>query len=94
MLKIPPWFSFSRVKWSFGFLTCKNVSAPLISAVSQKLGISLNIIFADITIVQDAPIGGTVTIIHGARKQITEAMEYLIEKNVGVEVIRDARISE
>ena len=53
----------------------KNVSAPLISAVSQKLGISLNIIFADITIVQDAPIGGTVTIIHGARKQITEAME-------------------
>ena len=72
----------------------KNVSAPLISAVSQKLGISLNIIFADITIVQDAPIGGTVTIIHGARKQITEAMEYLIEKNVGVEVIRDARISE
>ena len=53
----------------------KNVSAPLISAVSQKLGISLNIIFADITIVQDAPIGGTVTIIHGARKQIAEAME-------------------
>lgn len=53
----------------------KNVSGLLISAVSQKLGISLNIIFADITIVQDAPIGGTVTIIHGARKQITEAME-------------------
>ena len=53
----------------------KNVSEPLISAVSQKLGGSLNIIFADITIVQDAPIGGTVTIIHGARKQITEAME-------------------
>ena len=58
-------------------LSClqKNVSGPLISAVSQKLGVSLNIIFADITIVQDAPIGGTVTIIHGARKQITEAME-------------------
>ena len=58
-------------------LSClqKNVSGPLISAVSQKLGVSLNIIFADITIVQDAPIGGTVTIIHGARKQIAEAME-------------------
>ena len=72
----------------------RNVSEPLISAVSQKFGISLNIIFADITIVQDAPIGGTVAIIHGERKQITEAMEYLIEKNVGVEVIQDARISE
>ena len=71
----------------------RNVSEPLISTVSQKFDISLNIIFADITIVQDAPIGGTVAIIHGERKQITEAMEYLIEKNVGVEVIRDARIS-
>ena len=43
---------------------------------------------------QDAPIGGTVAIISGERKQITEAVEYLIEKNVGVEVIKDARISE
>lgn len=69
----------------------KNVSEPLISTVSQKFGISLNIIFADITIVQDAPIGGTVAIISGDRGKITEAMEYLIEKNVGVEVIRDER---
>lgn len=69
----------------------KNVSEPLISTVSQKFGISLNIIFADITIVQDAPIGGTVAIISGDRGKITEAMEYLIEKNVGVEVIQDER---
>ena len=72
----------------------RNVSEPLISVVSQKFGVSLNIIFADITIVQDAPIGGTVAIISGERKQITEAVEYLIQKNVGVEVIKDARISE
>lgn len=72
----------------------RNVSEPLISTVSRKFDISLNIIFADITIVQDAPIGGTVAIISGAREQITQAVEYLIEKNVGVEVIEDARISE
>lgn len=72
----------------------RNVSEPLISTVSQKFGVSLNIIFADITIVQDAPIGGTVAIISGERKQITEAVEYLIERNVGVEVIKDARVSE
>ena len=66
----------------------------MISTVSQKFGISLNIIFADITIVQDAPIGGTVAIIHGKREKITEAIEYLIEKNVGVEVIRDERAAE
>lgn len=72
----------------------RNVSEPLISTVSQKFNISLNIIFADIAIVQDAPIGGTVAIISGERQQITKAMEYLIEKNVGVEVIKDARTAE
>ena len=35
----------------------KNVSEPLISTLSQRFQISLNIIFADIEIVQDAPIG-------------------------------------
>lgn len=69
----------------------RNVSEALISTVSQKFNITLNIIFADIAIVQDAPIGGTVAIISGERQQITKAMEYLIEKNVGVEVIKDAR---
>ena len=72
----------------------RNVSEPLISAVSQKFNITLNIIFADIAIVQDAPIGGTVAIISGERKQITKAMEYLMDKNVGVEVIKDARASD
>ena len=71
----------------------KNVSEPLISTLSQRFQISLNIIFADIEIVQDAPIGGTVAILSGKREQITKAMEYLIEKNVGVEVLKDARVT-
>ena len=72
----------------------RNVSEPLISTESRKFDITLNIIFSDIAIVQNAPIGGTVAIISGEREQITQAIAYLIEKNVGVEVIRDARISE
>ena len=71
----------------------KNVSEPLISTLSPRFQISLNIIFADIEIVQDAPIGGTVAILSGEREQITKAMEYLIEKNVGVEVLKDARVT-
>ena len=71
----------------------KNVSEPLISTLSQRFQISLNIIFADIEIVQDAPIGGTVAILSGEREQLTKAMEYLIEKNVGVEVLKDARVT-
>ena len=72
----------------------RNVSEPLISTVSRKFDIMLNIIFSDIAIVQNAPIGGTVAIISGEREQITQAIAYLIEKNVGVEVIKDARVSE
>ena len=71
----------------------KNVSEPLISTLSQRFQISLNIIFADIEIVQDAPIGGTVAILSGEREQITKAMEYLIEKNVGMEVLKDASVT-
>ena len=72
----------------------RNVSEPLISTVSRKFDIVLNIIFSDIAIVQNAPIGGTVAIISGERAQITQAIAYLIEKNVGVEVIKDARVFE
>ena len=49
----------------------------------------LNIIFADIEIVQDAPIGGTVAIASGTKENIEAAIEYLKEKNVGVEVIEN-----
>ena len=66
----------------------RNPSEPLISLITQKFGITLNIIFADVEIVQDAPIGGTVAIFSGDSGQIDAALTYLKEKNVGVEVIR------
>ena len=72
----------------------RNVSEPLISSITERFHVSVNIIFADIEIVQDAPIGGTVAIMGGEREQLTQAIQYLIEKNVGVEVIRDARAAE
>lgn len=68
--------------------TERSVSEPLISAVTQKFGVLLNIVFADVDIVQGAPIGGTVAVISGSREKITEAVKYLIEKNVAVEVIK------
>lgn len=72
----------------------KNTSEPLISSVSRKFDISLNIIFADVEIVQDAPIGGTVAIVSGDPERIAQAIAYLKEKNVGVEVIKDARTAD
>ena len=70
----------------------RNASEALISSISRKFEIDVNIIFANIESVQGAPIGGTVAIISGAREKITAAIAYLIEKNVGVEVLKDARV--
>lgn len=72
----------------------KNASEPLISAVTEKFGIILNIIFADVEIVQNAPIGGTVAIVSGDKDRVEQALNYLKEKNVGVEVIKDGRAAE
>ena len=67
----------------------KNTSEALISETSRKFNINLNIIFADLEIVQDAPIGGTVAIASGRKEDIEGAVEYLKAKNVGVEVIEN-----
>ena len=69
----------------------RSPSEPVISEASLRFGVVLNIIFADIEIVQGAPIGGTVAIIGGERAQVTAAVEYMIEKNVGEEVLKDAQ---
>nr|WP_325200441.1 methionine ABC transporter ATP-binding protein [uncultured Oscillibacter sp.] len=69
----------------------RSPSEPVISEASLRYGVVLNIIFADIEIIQGAPIGGTVAIIGGEREKVTAAVKYLIEKNVGVEVLKDAQ---
>ena len=58
--------------------------------MSRKFNINLNIIYADVEIVKDAPIGGTVAIVSGERKDMDAAVKYLEDKQVGVEVIKDA----
>lgn len=69
----------------------KNVSEPLISATSRIYDVTMNIIFAEIEIVQDAPIGGTVAIISGASESIERALEHIREENVFVEVLKEAK---
>ena len=69
----------------------RNPAEPIISEASLRYGVVLNIIFAAIEIIQGAPIGGTVAIIGGEREKVTAAVAYMIERNVGVEVLKDAR---
>lgn len=68
----------------------KNVSEPLISATSRIYDVTMNLIFAEIEIVQDAPIGGTIAIISGKKENIERALQHIREEKVGVEVLKNA----
>ena len=72
----------------FTYIT-KNVSEPLISAISRLYEVTINIIFAEIEIVQDAPIGGTVAIVSGDDAVIERALKHIKALDVGVEVLKE-----
>ncbi len=71
----------------------RNVSEALVSQLSRKFNLDINIIFGNIELIGDNPIGGLVSIVHGKSEDIDGAIRYLKEKNVGVEVILDGRAS-
>jgi D-methionine transport system ATP-binding protein len=73
----------------------KDVSEALVSTISRRFNVDANIIFGDIEILGEAPIGGLVFIVSGRNEDIDDALAFLRDKNVGVEVIADAgRIPE
>lgn len=67
----------------------KNTSEPLVSFISRQFNIDLNIIFGNIEIIQEAPLGGLVALVSGKEDDIKAAIQYLLNKNVEVEVIND-----
>lgn len=71
----------------------KNTSEALVSQLSRQFQLDINIIFGNVEIIGEHPIGGLVSIINGTPDNIENALEYLKSKNVGVEVILDARVS-
>ncbi len=70
----------------------KNVSEPIISAISRLYEITINIIFADVEIVQDAPIGGTVAIVSGKPDIVKRALAHIEQQGVGVEVLKNGSV--
>ena len=61
----------------------------MISAISRLYEVTINIIFAEIEIVQDAPIGGTVAIVSGQDAVIERALKHIKALDVGVEVLKE-----
>ncbi|TVY04240.1 methionine ABC transporter ATP-binding protein [Cohnella terricola] len=73
--------------------TKTTVSEALISEISRRFYVDVNIIASDIEIVNDMLLGGLVAILSGEPASIEQTLGYLQEKNVSAEVIKDARSS-
>ncbi len=70
-----------------------STSEPIISIVSREFNVDTSIIFGNIEIIQDSPLGGLIVIIRGEEAQINKVIAYLKENKVEVEVIKDGRLS-
>lgn len=71
----------------------KNTSEALVSQISRDFSLNVNIIFGNIELIGENPIGGLVAIVSGSGENIRRAVDFLREKKVGVEVLADARVS-
>ncbi|MGN0142265.1 MAG: methionine ABC transporter ATP-binding protein [Roseburia sp.] len=69
----------------------RSSSEALVSTISRQYHIDVNIIFGNIELIGSEPLGGLVSILSGRAEDIEAALDYLRNKNVGVEVIVDAR---
>jgi D-methionine transport system ATP-binding protein len=67
------------------------VSEPLISGASRHFGVDFNILFSDVEIINNALLGGIISIVSGDREKIEAALDFLREKKVDIEVIADGR---
>lgn len=67
----------------------KNVSEALVSEISRKFEVNINIIFSQIELINNAPLGGLVAIFSGTEKNVDSSIKYLLEKDVKVEVIEN-----
>jgi D-methionine transport system ATP-binding protein len=64
-----------------------------ISKLSRKFKVDASILFGNIEIIQNLPIGNLIVKFNGSREGILDSIKYLEENNILVEVIRDASTS-
>jgi D-methionine transport system ATP-binding protein len=68
--------------------TGRNTVEALISNASILFNVKINIIFGDLDIIQDTPMGGLINIIDGEPEAVERAIRWVNEKGVRVEVIK------
>jgi D-methionine transport system ATP-binding protein len=66
----------------------RNTVDALISTASIQFNVKLNIIFGDLDIIQETPMGGLIIILDGTGEAVSRTMAWFGEKGVRVEVIK------
>jgi D-methionine transport system ATP-binding protein len=64
-----------------------SVGDAIISEVSRKYGINMNIILGNVELLQGSPLGGLVVLVTGPKDKCKAAIEYMRSCNVKVEVL-------
>lgn len=65
-----------------------NTSKALISEISRQFHVDTNIIFGNVEVIQDTPLGDLVVILSGEKEQVHHAIAYLKDHKVKVEEMR------
>ena len=68
-----------------------SVGESLISLVSQKFNVRLNIVLANVDMIQDAPLGEIIVVIKGEDANIKAALEHFVEQKVKVTELGGAK---
>lgn len=63
----------------------KTVGNALISDISRRFNVDVNIVLANVEVLQNTPLGAVIVSLSGEEKQIAEAIKYLKSKNVNVD---------
>lgn len=65
-----------------------------ISKVSRKFKVDASILFGNIELIQEIPIGNLIVKFNGSKEGIIQSINYLKQNNIHVEVIKNARTYE
>ena len=67
----------------------RTVSEPLISTASRRFDADINILFADVSMIGGAPLGGTVVSVSGDEDTRTSVLDYFRSQDIKVEVMSE-----
>lgn len=68
------------------------VGDSIISKISREFGVDLNIVLANVDVLQGSPLGNLAAVIGGGEENVNGALNYLSAHHIEVEVIKDGTV--